>query len=256
MDEIDIVMKHLKSIKELKPERVAPKAPKKPREPKAPDPEKATPAKQKNYDKRMTAYSEKLKEYNTEFASYKRAFDNWELNESRKKALVSQVKLKEDGTLIGGSPHRAFMLTGFENEMELDYFIGGTGEKYPNMERFFPDLSGDSMLSITEVQAFRKFCQTVAPVAENARVTIESGKWTFYPSPYDRDPAFESASWAIDYDGETVKFGIDPEKLAAMFMLFEKLKVKKADLYFVSPVRPMTFVTDRGKYLICPVRVH
>lgn len=254
MDEIDIVMKHLRAMGELKPEK-PPKEPKKPKEPKAFDPEKATPARQKAYDKRMATYNEKLKTYNAGLSRYTRAFDNWKLNDDRKKILVSQVKLTENGTLLGGSPHRAFMLTGFENEMELDYFIGGEGEKFPDFTKFFPSLDSP-LLTLTDITAFRKFCQPLTSVSESLLVILENGVWTFKPNPHDKNPFFQSAAWDLDYFDEPVKFGIDPQKLVDMIMLFEKLKVKEIRMHFVSPVRPIIFETERGNYVICPIRMN
>lgn len=256
MDEIKLVEKHVLSMRENYPKT---KEPKKPIEPKMPpEPEAIDTIAHKRWRKyqqrfpaRHKAWEKRLEKWGTE------TMPAWELEENRLKRL-RQLKMTENGTLIGGSANRAIKMTNQINELGMEYFLNGDGDGFPGFERIFDNITmNEPFLVFTDILAFKKFIEVVAKATKQARIEVSSETMTFKPVYAEQiEASFASAEWRLDVPvGENMIFGINPSYLRDMFKLFSQLKIKEVKMYMASPIRPIFFVADNIEYVISPLRI-
>lgn len=257
MLDVRIIEKHILSMKENYPDTKEPKKPERPKEPTEPKPGskeiefKRYEDSMERFPKRIEAWARRLKKWEDE------THPRWQLQEDRLKNL-RQLKMTEAGTLIGGSSFRAIKITGLENELEKDCFIIGDGNKFPRFERIFDSLKVDEPLfTFNEIAPFKKFVDVVAKAVEQAIVEVENSKITFR-AVYQKEkvPEFVRCSWELDRPvKEPVTFGIDTSYLLDMLKLFQQLKIKNFDMYVISPIRPLVFISENVTYIITPIRI-
>lgn len=244
MDVVSIMEKHVKGFEEIK----VGTPPRKPKEPVSP----AEGEPLGSYPKRMVVWSKKVEQWQSKF-------EQWEVERDQKIRFL-QVKLTSDGSLLGGSAHRMFKLTGVENESGTAQFVGGDGENFPPFENVLDRLpyEGQHAVTFDDVLGFKKFIEVAAKATPAAKIEINGNQLTIESvGPEKSEPTFEKCSWQLNSESsEPFIFGIKPGYLLGLFRLLRQLNIETIEMHFVSPVRPIIFKGENLLYIISPIRIN
>ena len=130
---------------------------------------------------------------------------------------------------------------------------------YPNRERLIPKVNEDAKLLI-DVSSFKDSLTPIAKEMKKGRGALKvsmTGNEAIL-TPYSSEVYFVETKIDL-YDNEVLEpfsFGVNPHYLLDMFTFFNRLKVEKVEMYFISPIRPIVFKSDLVTVLIMPCRLH
>ena len=199
-------------------------------------------------EKAITAYAKKM------------------LSKQARKELQCMLFQEEDYSVTFMNPHGLVMVKDHPSVDRTRLINPNTGEEhnellatYPNRERLIPTVHEDTKLLI-DVAAFK---ESLTPIAKH----IKKGKGALKVAmtsneailtPHSSEMYFVETKIEF-YDNEVLEpfsFGVNPHHLLDMFTFFNRLKVEKVEMYFISPIRPVVFKSDLVTVLIMPCRLH